>query len=208
MKPYHKIQTLFKRDPTTNHRTLLMNEYAQPEFEYLKNNTWELTEKVDGTNIRVTIHSSGLVTFDGRTDNAQLPSKLFGRLRELFPCIGKLAKQFPDGGCLYGEGCGAGIQKGGGNYSSTQEFVLFDVQVGDWWLKRSGVMEVANALAIEAVPVVMEGTLADMVRLVRNGFTSAWGGFRAEGIVARPKVELLQRNGERIITKLKIKDFG
>jgi len=31
--------------------------------------------------------------------------------------------------------------------------------------------------------------------------------FQAEGIVARPKVELLSRTGERIITKIKHKDF-
>jgi len=39
------------------------------------------------------------------------------------------------------------------------------------------------------------------------GFMSAWGEFKAEGIVARPSIELIARNGKRIITKIKHKDF-
>ena len=34
-----------------------------------------------------------------------------------------------------------------------------------------------------------------------------FGGFLAEGMVIRPIVELKSRNGHRIITKLKHKDF-
>ena len=46
-----------------------------------------------------------------------------------------------------------------------------------------------------------------MINLVRSGFNSKWGEFKAEGIVARPETELKRRNGQRIITKLKYKDF-
>ena len=53
MKEYIKIQTIFKRDLLTNHKTLLEGDYSLPEFDYLKDNTWIFTEKVDGTNIRV-----------------------------------------------------------------------------------------------------------------------------------------------------------
>ena len=52
MKEYHKIQTIFKRDPENKFKTLIYGEFSLPEFEYLKNNTWIFTEKVDGTNIR------------------------------------------------------------------------------------------------------------------------------------------------------------
>ena len=37
MKEYHKIQTVFKRDPDTKFKTLLHGEYSLPEFEFLKN---------------------------------------------------------------------------------------------------------------------------------------------------------------------------
>lgn len=43
--------------------------------------------------------------------------------------------------------------------------------------------------------------------MTRKGIKSQWGDFIAEGIVARPATELLTRNGERIITKIKHKDF-
>ncbi len=208
MKPYPKICTVFKRDPATKHRTLLPGEYALPEFEFLKDNVWTFTEKVDGTNIRVMVGPGGDVTFGGKTDNAQIPARLVKRLGEMFhPLRGRLAGQFPDGGCLYGEGFGAGIQKGGGNYQPTQEFVLFDVLVGGWWLELGNVENVADKLRLGIVPIVGEGTLGAMVDSVRAGFGSYWGDFPAEGIVARPNVTLHRRSGERIIAKLKTKDF-
>ena len=69
------------------------------------------------------------------------------------------------------------------------------------------VNEVAETLGIKSVPTVGFGTLIDMVQYVREGFDSIWGPFEAEGLVARPTIELSARNGKRIITKLKCKDF-
>lgn len=54
---------------------------------------------------------------------------------------------------------------------------------------------------------VAEGTLEDACDFVRNGMVSTWGNFQAEGIVARPKIEMRSRNGSRIITKVKVTDF-
>ena len=205
MKEYHKIQTVFKRDPVTNHRTLLMGEYSLPEFEYLKDDEWVFTEKVDGTNIRV-IWDGNMVLFGGKTDRAQIPTHLLNKLNQMF-----YAAQFEgifDGpACLYGEGYGAKIQKGGGNYRQDQSFVLFDIRIGDWWLKREDIENIAQKLNIDIVPVLGLGTLIDMVIAVRKGFNSQWGDFLAEGIVARPVIELQTRSGQRIITKIKHKDF-
>ena len=86
-------------------------------------------------------------------------------------------------------------------------FVLFDVKVGPWWLSRESVEDVATKLAIPTAPVIGEGDIAQLVETVRAGITSQWGDFEAEGIVARPKVELFNRAGHRIITKLKTRDF-
>lgn len=208
MKTYHKIQTIFKRDPDTKHKTIIEGDYSLPEFEFLANNEWVFTEKVDGTNIRVMY--DGTVKFGGKSDNAQIPSKLVERLIERFPDAKQLSSTFPFENpqvCLYGEGHGAKIQKGGGNYRSDQDFVLFDVKVGDFWLQREDVEDVAKKLDLEVVPIIGSGTLHDCVSLVKNGITSTWGDFQAEGIVARPKTELCCRNGDRIITKLKCKDF-
>jgi len=212
MKTYHKIQTIFKRD-MANKGKIIEGEYSLPEFEYLKDNSWVFTEKVDGTNIRVMWNGENVV-FGGKTDNAQLPVFLLYKLQELFEGTQKkeLFKNVFDYEnpqvCLYGEGYGAKIQKGGGNYiKGGVDFVLFDVMVSDWWLKGEDIQDIAEKLGIKIVPIIGKGTLGDMVEMTRSGFKSQWGDFQAEGIVARPEVELRTRNGDRIITKIKHKDF-
>ena len=216
MDEYHKIETVFKRDPQTKFRTLLEGQYSTPEFEYLQRAYWVFTEKVDGTNIRVKCQDyqeAGKaygISFGGKTDNAQIPAFLVERLEQRFhsdEARAKIADILPSGGCLYGEGYGAKIQKGGGNYRADQDFVLFDVRVGDWWLQRSDVEDIAEKLGLDVVPIIGGGSLHDLVMMAKDGFQSYWGDFRAEGIVARPEVELFTRNGKRIITKIKAKDF-
>ncbi|MCU0748114.1 MAG: RNA ligase family protein [Akkermansiaceae bacterium] len=208
MNEYHKIQTVFKRDMTNKGKTLLMEEYSLPEFEFLKDCPWVFTEKVDGTNIRV-ILEEGRLRFGGRTNNAQIQITLIEQLRHIFePQLSKLVEIFPAGACLYGEGYGAKIQKHGGQYGPNQDFVLFDVKIGDWWLERFNVEDIAAKLGIRVVPIIGEGTLADLVETTRKGIRSQWGDFLAEGIVARPKLELRTRNNTRIITKLKTSDFN
>nr|VFK42275.1 MAG: RNA ligase [Candidatus Kentron sp. TC] len=209
MHEYHKIQTVYKRDPATKYKTLSIGEYSTPEFEYLANNTWAFTEKVDGTNIRVYI-KEGKIGFGGKTDNAQIQTHLLTALDELFtPRQNLLLEIFKDTDvCLYGEGYGAKIQKGGGLYRQDRGFVLFDIAIGQWWLKRKDMEDIASKLSIDIVPVIGHGTLGEMVDRVREGFDSRWGPFAAEGIVARPLVELKTRSGERVIAKLKKKDFA
>ena len=208
MKEYHKIQTVFKRDPDTKFKTLLAGCYSLPEFEYLAANHWTFTEKVDGTNIRI-MFDGEQVTFGGKTDRAQIPPFLLTRLNERFlPHAETFKTLFADGVCLYGEGYGARIQKGGGNYRADQDFILFDVKIGDWWLQRGDVEDVAGQLGLDVVPIIGCGTLAEMVEKAREGFHSVWGDFQAEGVVARPTTELKTRSGHRIITKIKCKDFA
>ncbi len=207
MKEYHKIQTLFKRDLQQKSKPLIEGEWSLPEFEYLANNEWVFTEKVDGTNIRVML-AEGKVTFGGRTDSAQIPAQLVARLNEKFLPLADLAlEKLGENSCLYGEGYGAKIQKGGGNYRADQDFVLFDVKIGDWWLQRTDVEDVARTLGLDIVPIIGSGTLHDAVKIVKQGLKSTWGDFLAEGIVARPKIELFTRNKHRLITKIKGKDF-
>lgn len=202
---YHKIKNVFKRDPET--KKLLEEEYANPAFTYLARCDWQWTEKVDGMNIRV-MFDGNQITFGGKTDRAQLPSPLVNRLQERFlPQLSTFTKEFPNGVCLYGEGYGPKIQKGGGNYRDDQDFVIFDIKINSTWLSRIDVENIAFLFNSDCVPVVGHGTLADMVSVVKTGIRSMWGDFWAEGIVARPKVELLTANGNRIITKLKTKDF-
>lgn len=208
MNTYHKIKTLWRRQ-SEKPCNMIIGEYALPEFELLKDLEWVATEKVDGTNVRI-MWDGDKVKFGGKTDNAQMPIYLIDKLNELFG--GEVNEQlfeqtFNEGEvCLYGEGFGAKIQKGGGNYGEI-DFVLFDVKIGHWWLNRDNVEDVAKKFGIKVVPIVSTGTLPKLSDLIVKGFNSAWGEFQAEGIVARPKIELKDRRGDRIITKLKHKDF-
>lgn len=209
MKPYHKIQTIFKRDPDNRHKTLLIGQYSMREFSYLAGLPWVMTEKVDGTNVRV-VFDGDRVTFKGKTDNAQMPPALLASLEATFgePAMLKAMRVvLPEGACLYGEGYGPGIQNGG-KYRPSASFVMFDVRIGEWWLGRDDVNDIAHRLGLDAVPVVGECDLSGVVRYVQSRPNSLWGEFPAEGVVARPKVELCTRGGERIITKLKVKDFA
>ena len=208
MDTYHKIQTVYLRDPATKYKTLLMGQYALPEFEYLAENEWAGTEKVDGTNIRVDWDTKR-VLFGGRTDNAQTPTFLLAKLQEMFP-VDLFRTEYPDLSLtLYGEGYGAKIQKGGGNYiPDGQSFILFDVMIANNWQPRESVEDIAAHLSIDTVPIVGTGTLPEAIKLVQVGLPSHIADRDAEGLVMRPAVELLTRTGHRVITKIKTKDFA
>lgn len=202
-EPYHKIITAWERDPATKYRTLIEGRWATPEFAYLAEDKWTWTEKVDGTNIRIHVSCEGY-KLDGKTDAAQIPAHLIPALE----AIGARAVALGLSMTLYGEGYGAKIQKGGGNYiPDGSDFVLFDVRCGGLWLARENVEDIAGQLSIQCVPVVGHGTLFDAVEEARVGRESRWGEFEAEGFVMRPAVELMTRRGERIITKIKHRDF-
>ena len=209
MKEYHKITNIYERDTVTN--KLIVGQFREPTLEFLKDCKFIATEKVDGTNIRV--HWDGTqVIFGGRTDNAQLPSGLVEWLNKKFQVIearNLFATKFGTKQVtLYGEGYGAGIQKGGGNYSQEKKFVMFDVLIDDTWLERGNVVGIAEMFGVDVVPIVMEGTLGEIVDFVKNNPKSTWGDFESEGVVARPKVEVFNRFGERVIVKIKVRDFN
>lgn len=202
---YHKIQTVWHRDPDNRFKTLLEGQWARPEFGYLQNCEWLFTEKVDGTNTRISWDGEK-VTFRGRSEDSQIPTRLLAMLEEsVTPDL--MAKQFDGPAKLYGEGYGPKINKAGELYRDDISFVLFDVKIEDIWLTRKSVADIAAGVQIDQVPLIGKGTLHDMVKLVQDGFDSRWGSFAAEGIVARPAVELADRLGKRLITKLKAKDF-
>jgi len=209
---YHKILSLFKRNMEGD-RKFLIGEWTTPELDFLKDKDWIWTEKVDGTNIRVMWNGKEVI-FGGRSDEAQIHTALLMRLQELFMRMEprqKFAEIFgieEQDTVLYGEGFGAGIQKEGGNYmSDKQDFVLFDVSINGLCLERENVEDIASKFGLQIVPIIGHGTLEEAIALTKKGFKSKWGDFIAEGIVARPRIELLTRRGERIITKVKHKDF-
>jgi len=208
---YPKIETLYERDAQT-HR-------LKPDF-ILKNRvygllkSWEWTEKIDGMNIRL-MWRGGKMSVAGRTNNAQIHPDLLAYLHEavtpelMAACFTPGEDGTPSDAVVYGEGYGAGIQRGAG-YSAVKRFVIFDVLVdGKWWLAWENVCDVARKLGLPVVPFVGTMTLDDATDLVRGGFRSFIGGstMLAEGLVGRPLEPLFDKRGHRLIVKLKTKDF-
>jgi len=211
MREYHKIQSVYKRDPVQNNKRFLVGEWSMPEFEYLSMCDWTWTEKVDGTNVRIGWDGpSETVTLGGRTADAQMPVFLIRRLTELFHATA-LRAVFGDGAdiMLVGEGYGAKIQKVGGLYKPDGvDFILFDALVGDVWLERHNVEDIAAKLGIDVVPIVGRGTLLDAIDTVKAPRMAGIGQAPSEGLVMRPSTELRTRGGHRIIAKVKHRDFA
>lgn len=212
---FHKIETLFERDKKT--LKVFSDKLNNPVYGILK--TWQFTEKIKGTNIRCIWHPpdphGGIpsLSFGGKTDNAQIYTDLVKWLYENIT-IEKMGLVFPDTDAIvYGEGCGAGIEKGGG-YSKTKQMIVFDVLVaGKWWLNWENTCDVAKKLGLKTVPFIGNMTLEKGVEMVKKGFDSILAKentgeiMPAEGIVGRTVETLFDKKGSRIIIKLKTKDF-
>ena len=234
---YHKINSIQKRvldGPDKGHFT---GEWSDPNFEELQDLHWVCREKIDGTNIRIHVQSDPeqsvehtdnplKVSIGGRTDNAQIPKPLLQRLYDLvgiLPAVDGMVN--PDqtfdnfrsvfdqgaletGVTIYGEGYGAGIQKGGG-YGPV-DFIVFDVRIGGMWLNEESITGIAASLGLNRVPVYEQiQTLRDAISIVSRGtLLSHWAEYgEAEGIVAIPVSGILDRRGNRIIAKVKGVDF-
>lgn len=226
---YPKTQTLWKRHPDTG--IIMPQHYSKDEFRNIK--MWHITEKIDGMNVRVEynhwkdeslkIDVLPTVKFGGRTDKAEMPKPLMEYLERTFR-VHYLRTLFPDATyvCLFGEGYGHKIQKGGHQYNPNQEFILFDVFVDGWWLKQDDVTDIAHFLGIPRVPVLgiwSKSKAEDFIdpRVPINPEWSVMDNIpmsiiakepkEMEGIMCRSHPLMLFRNRNPIQFKLKVEDF-
>ena len=166
---------------------------------------------MDGTDIRV-YWDGHTVSFGGRTERASIPAPLVNRLNEHFGGEenAQLFEQLfgEREVILFGEGYGNGIQKAGKAYKADDvDFLLFDLLIGTNYQPRESVERCAESFGVGIVPVVGEGTLEEAVTYVKGNPKSRLGDIDMEGVVCRPKVEMRDRSGERIICKIKWNDF-
>jgi len=226
---YPKIDTLYDRDGK-RFVDVKRLRLRRPEFGMIKR--WSLTEKIHGMNTRITLFDNGEVVYGGKTDEAKMPSELLEYLKKIFTSE-KMKSTFwlpnrriPKSATMYGEGYGPGIVPGSGIYRSDVAFRLFDCLIIDednnWWLERYSLEDIARKLGIKCVTLL--GVInflphsVDEIRQIfidhRNRMVIVEDGGQVEfasegeGVVAKTYPELLfNRKGERIIWKLKIKDF-
>lgn len=208
MEPYASIKNVYPREPGTNR--IVDDWFSEPVFAYLYDAPWDVTEKLDGTNIRIILDEVGGYEVRGRTDKADVQSPLFDHCLHLEE---KVRTVFEDGRsiCLYGEGVGPRIQKGGERYGDHQHFRLFDVKVGRTWLSRDQVREIADLVGIPTAPYVGQMTLGEAIRRWRTPDTEPPRSMifdgTPEGWVLRPLGDLLDRHGNPIRVKIKERDF-
>jgi len=208
MHKYGKIENLYKFDPETNGR---LDVFTDPVFEYLAGADWHLTEKIDGTNIRLIFDNDGRMEIRGRSDKAQLDGELVENIERQMHGVLKMYNK-----TIYGEGCGEGIQKGG-RYGK-KHFVAFDLcdhKYGrGWFWPRQEAFELFDAYGIRRVPTVaqplhLDSNLWAAYDLVQEGLISQYAGDGelAEGIVAVPMADIIDGFMERIIVKIKTRDY-
>lgn len=210
MTEYTKIETVFERDMNGT-KKLIEGKFRNETVEFLKDNQWVCTEKIDGTNIGI-VWGGHKVSYQGRTERAQIQAHLMNKLIELFG--GTVNEELFEQKfgemqvILFGEGYGAKIQNGG-NYRSDVSFILFDVYLPEQnlWLKRDAIEDIARTFGIDAVPIIKECTIAQAVEFVKSKPKSTIGTANMEGLVCKPKVDILDRMGRRLIVKIKVCDF-
>jgi len=235
-RTYPHIDTCFKRemDKTSPYYNCIRPDESlvDPVFDWARKTgiKFECTEKVDGTNMSIYIipeigpvdPNGGSPKYEykmevhGKTTKAQLNDKLLKNIYEKWP-VEKLVEVFTRDGVgptdtiiLYGEGYGAGIQKGGNYIKDDVDFRLFDIQIGKFWLERESLEDIAGRLGMDIVPVIGYFTIDEAIEYVKKGFKSTIAqnkDYDAEGLVLKMPLGLLKRNGGRIMTKIKTCDF-
>lgn len=209
---YPKLETLFERKDDFSVDTM---KFRRPEFPLIR--SWVLQEKIDGTNIRIefNMYDDRHIRWNifGRTDKAQIPEELDLNIRDHFDDQFHIVERIMRDHnlselTLFGEGYGPKIQNGG-DYAAEQKFILFDVAANDRWLGVKEVQETAEQLNLDHVPILGEDAMInDAIIICKNGFKSQLSDKKmAEGVVAKTKVPLYDRRGERICWKLKNRDF-
>ena len=171
-----------------------------------------------------------IVRYMSKTDNAQVPPHLLKYLKETYTkekvlealelpeyiseeyCSEKRYNKIEDIPMytIYGEGYGVKIQKGDNYIKDGVGFIVFDVKVGNMYLLRPNMEEIASKLGAPAVPYMGQFTVDEAIEFVKKGFKSTIAenkDYDAEGLVLKTPNGLMTRRGERIVFKIKTCDF-
>ncbi len=207
---YPKIQTLWKRHLNGPHRgKIIEGSYSEKEFENIAH--WSISEKIDGTNVRINYDPiSNQITFKGKSDTSTLPPILEEYLRSHFTLeLMQSAFTNQDTITLYGEGFGGNIQAAGPFYKKEAGFILFDTKVGQAWLERDAIEKLASKLQIPSAPELGVMTKEEVINFVKSKPKSlvSQQPYQMEGIIARSKPLILHPDGHPVMWKLKVRDF-
>jgi hypothetical protein len=214
---YPKIDTLWKRSEVSF--GVEPGDWRQPEFEFVT--LWDYYEKIDGMNVSLEFfrgvswpERAPNLEIRGRGPNTNWKQEQLMYLRSVGSSIGDYVRQQMDKHELssyeiFGELYGPGIQKGG-VYGDRILFRMFDIRVDDKvWLDMSALEEASFSMMIQTAPLLGRADALTISELVQNGMQShvAYDDYIMEGVVARPPARLFDARGNRVMWKLKGKDF-
>lgn len=208
---YPKIETLYNRDMSTF--KVVPGQYRHWSFPAI--GSWFAFEKLDGMNIRLQVRDGFIKSVRGRTDNAQIPPRVI----EYFQNTGRYAPEPCDysNTWIIGEAYGAKIN--GNPYKLDKvHFRVFDVGYveSDCWkfYDLENMATLAGIYGFETAPLLYPAELSirEIVRVLRSWRSllpdeENKSGY-LEGVVCRPKYDLFDGRGDRLIWKLKVKDFA
>lgn len=236
MHYYSKILAPFKREQS-GQKYVTEGVWSKPEFELLKDINWSWTFKCDGTNVSLQWRGDKMTldNIKGHTDKSEFNQRTKDYFQSVF-CTSEAETVFEDlygeqNVNVILEFCSKDYNQ---NYGHPDGYCyVIDVQnadTGKFWGKEA-VQTFAERFGLDYTREMLIGTVSEAVQWVkiatstwnssnykisgsitlRNGTVSKvenpYGPYPIEGLVGRPVYELLDGNGERVITKVKCKDF-
>ncbi len=211
---YPKIDTLYERK---SNGKVDVTRLKRLEFGLLRE--WQVTEKLNGRNIRIMISENGEVTYAGRHDEKhlsdQLDQKMIDylttiftptRMKYVFRHTNKEGILEKSEVCIYLEGLGSVMASGSGIYCKGKDVSvrLIDCYIKPFWLERDSLEEIAKKFGIECVPIVctlykLPRSLSDIEHILHMSlvaYDETDKFVQPEGIVARTSPLLFWSNKE------------
>lgn len=182
--------------------------YRLPLLGYLAELPWGYSRKVDGENIRIQWDGEQAL-WNGKSNAFQCSAEFTEYMNSTF-----LEEIFEEKFgrdkvvTLFGEKMGPKTQ--GNELGLTEDkILLYDVNIDGTWLCGESVAWIARYFSVDTVFDYMtrhmfgpEMNLREMIEACANGEFKDW-----EGIVATPKVEMLDKSKNRVIVKIKNRDY-
>lgn len=221
---YHHIDAPTKQDNAyweKNHVRILSatckeETFRDPLVAMLSHQIWTTRRKLDGANLRVQWNGEQ-VLWNGKTNNFVCNNNLRKYMQETFP-EEIFEERFGRSPIvtIFGEHMGPKVQ-GNELGLDKDEIIIFDVNINGFWQEKDNVREIAKYFNCRTCYDFMEYdngknsiidmnketfTLNELILAVASGLLQKW-----EGVVATPTVECRNQRGERVIVKVKTKDY-
>lgn len=209
---YRKIYTLFERDSKFK-----IVDSLEPHLEGITNiKKFVVTEKIDGTNCGIVITPDKQVLIRKRSDFIK-DDKEHHIYYEAINTIDleRIKDYFHDSEAtitIFGEACGGSIQKHGTIYSDEPTFMVFDVQVNNSFFDWLSLKKFCSEVGLKIVPylgdtILEKYTVEYMKNVLERCKKYLYDSEHSEGIVVRSEPPLLNKFGQRMMFKLKFRDF-